>query len=196
MFTMEEEYIVSAYLHPNFKQLRGATHSQIANCYAACRITIVPHASPSAAPSEEEDEQTNKNGKRLMTTLMDKKKKKRKLSSADEVDRYNELLIEDGAHFQNPLDFWKQRSNQVMFPNLFRLALQYFAIPCSSAAVERQFSAAGQLITQRRSSLDPSTVNNIIFLRSIEKNSHATQWCCVLVTTILLNEGWRHWIVK
>jgi hypothetical protein len=42
-----------------------------------------------------------------MVTLMDKTKK-RKLSSTDEVDRYNELLIEDGDQFQNPLDFWKQ----------------------------------------------------------------------------------------
>ena len=172
---MEEDYIIAAFLHPNYKQLRGATHLQMANCYAACRISLLTNTSPLAAPSEEEDDQTNRNGKRLMATLMDKKKKKRKLSSADEVDRYNELLLEDGDQYQNPLDFWKQRGNQVMFPNLFRLALQYFAIPCSSAAVERQFSAAGQLITQRRSSLDPGTVNNIIFLRSIEKNLYVTQ---------------------
>jgi hypothetical protein len=107
MFTIEEDYIVAAFLHPNYKQLRGATHSQMANCYTACRISLVPNTSSLLAPSEEEDEQTNKNGKRLMVTLMDKTKK-RKLSSTDEVDRYNELLIEDGDQFQNPLDFWKQ----------------------------------------------------------------------------------------
>jgi hypothetical protein len=104
---MEEDYILAAFLHPNYKQLRGATHSQMANCYTACRISLLPNASSLSAPSEEEDEQTNKNGKRLMVALMDKSKK-RNLSSTDEFDPYNELLIEDGDQFQNPLDFWKQ----------------------------------------------------------------------------------------
>jgi hypothetical protein len=143
---MEEDYIVAAFFHPNYKQLRGAIHSQMVNCYATCRISLLPNTSSLSAPSEEEDEQTNKNGKRLMVTLLDKTKK-RNLSSTDEVDRYNELLIEDGDQFQNSLDFWKQPSNQSLFPNLFRFALRYFAIPCSSAAAERQFIAAGQLIT-------------------------------------------------
>jgi hypothetical protein len=136
---------------------------------------LLSSSSPVAGPSEEEDEQPNKNGKRLMTALMDKAKKKRKVSSSDEVDRYNELHVDDNDQFQNPLDFWKRKSNQVSFPNLFRLALRHFAVPCSSAAVERQFSAAGQLVTQRRSSLDPVTVNNILFLRSMERNPSVTQ---------------------
>ena len=134
-----------------------------------------------AGPSEEEDEQPNKNGKRLMTALMDKAKKKRKVSSSDEVDRYNELHIDDNEQFQNPLDFWKRKSNQVSFPNLFRLALRHFAVPCSSAAVERQFSAAGQLVTQRRSSLDPATVNNIIFFAFYGEKS--------LCNSVRLSEG-------
>jgi hypothetical protein len=192
---MEEDYIVAAFLHPNYKQLCVATHSQMANCYAACRISVLPNTSSLSAASQEEDEQTNKNGKRLTVTLMNKTKK-RKLSSTDEVDRYNELLIKDGDQFQNPLDFWKQRSKQLLFPNLFRFALRYFAKPWSSAAIERKLSVAGQLITQRRSSLDPSTVNNIIFLRLIEKNSFATQWSGVLVNTILACEKWRHFIVE
>jgi hypothetical protein len=54
LFTMEEDYIVAAFLHPNYKQLRGAIHSQMANCYAACRISLLPNASSLSAPSEEE----------------------------------------------------------------------------------------------------------------------------------------------
>jgi len=41
---------------------------------------------------------------------------------------------------------------------------------CSSATVERKFSAAGQLFTQRRPSLEPSTTNDILFLRLIENS--------------------------
>jgi hypothetical protein len=51
---MEEDYIVAAFLYPNYKQLRGATHSQMANYYAACRISLLPNASSLSAPSEEE----------------------------------------------------------------------------------------------------------------------------------------------
>ena len=38
----------------------------------------------------------------------------------------------------------------------------------TSAAVERSFSAAGLAITERRSAFDPDTVNDILFVRSIQ----------------------------
>ena len=57
-----------------------------------------------------------------------------------------------------------------VFPNLSKLARRIYSIPCTSAAVEREFSVAGQIVNQRRSNLDPTTVNNILFLRSIENN--------------------------
>jgi hypothetical protein len=37
------------------------------------------------------------------------------------------------------------------------------SMPCNSAAVHRQCSVAEQVITQRRSNLDPSRVNSIIY---------------------------------
>ena len=72
--------------------------------------------------------------------------------------------------YTDPLSFWRQQHIRLAFPTLYRLAKRTFAVPCSSAALERQFSATGQIVTQRRSNLDPSTANNLIFLRSIENN--------------------------
>ena len=46
------------------------------------------------------------------------------------------------------------------------LAKKIFCIPASSAAVERAFSSAGVIITQRRNSISPSLVNDIILVRS------------------------------
>ncbi|CAF1099236.1 unnamed protein product [Didymodactylos carnosus] len=75
---------------------------------------------------------------------------------------YIDLKLQQDEKYLNPLSFWKQ--NEQTYPNLAKLAKRYFSITCSSAAVERQFSAAGQIITQRRSNLDPAAVNNVILL--------------------------------
>jgi hypothetical protein len=66
----------------------------------------------------------------------------------------------------DPLRSWKE--HQSKFPCLSLIARRLFSIPVTSAAVERSFSAAGLTITERRSSLDPSTVNDILLVRSIQ----------------------------
>ncbi len=93
--------------------------------------------------------------------------KKQSQTGIDEVDRYVDLVLDE--QYDDPLIFWRKNQTQTTSPNLTRLAMRYFSIPCSSSAVERQFSAAGQVLTQRRTNLDPSTVNDIIFLRSVDK---------------------------
>ncbi|CAF3613975.1 unnamed protein product [Rotaria socialis] len=76
-----------------------------------------------------------------MSTLMDKQNQQNE-GTYDEVDRYIALKLGEDEQYSNPLDFWKKKDNQLAFPSLFQLAKRYFAIPCSSSAVERQFSAA------------------------------------------------------
>jgi hypothetical protein len=64
----------------------------------------------------------------------------------------------------NPLIFWKEQA--CLLPNLSKLAKTILCIPASSAAVERAFSAAGVVVSQRRNNINPSTVNDIILVRS------------------------------
>ena len=64
----------------------------------------------------------------------------------------------------NPLLFWQEHAN--ILPNLSKLARRIFCIPASSAGVERAFSSAGVIISQRRSNIHPSLVNDIILVRS------------------------------
>ncbi|CAF2972397.1 unnamed protein product [Rotaria sp. Silwood2] len=85
----------------------------------------------------------------------------------DELERYLRMNIEDIYKQSNPLPFW--RDHQKKFPGLALLARRLFSIPVTSAGVERQFSSAGFTITQRRSSLDPDTLNDVLFVRSIQK---------------------------
>jgi hypothetical protein len=164
---MKDDYIVGAFLHPNYKQLKGANSSQIADCHSTCRLFVQADQS-SLDIIEENFEPPIKKTKIFMSTLMDNQKKQQHIGN-DEVDRYVSLVLDEHERYENPLDFWRKTQYQSAFPNLARLAKRYFCIPCSSSAVERQFSAAGQIINQRRTNLDPSTVNDIIFLRSMEK---------------------------
>ncbi len=54
----------------------------------------------------------------------------------------------------------------MQFPHLARMARDYLAIPAFSVASERVFSAGGNLITNKRSSLVPKTVRATQCLRS------------------------------
>jgi len=62
------------------------------------------------------------------------------------------------------LDFWSKQT--LRFPYLSKLARQVLAIPASSASSERSFSIAGRVIEERRSCLDGSTVDAILFLNN------------------------------
>ena len=169
---MEDDYIIATFLHPNYKQLLGATSSQIANCHASCCRFLFPNSSPATIVEKDEHyeyEPPLKKNKPFMTLLMEKGNNKEN-SSLNEVNKCIEVPVEDNIVYTNPLSFSKQKQQRVTFPNLSCLACRFFAIPHSSTAVERQFSAAGQIVMPRRFSLNPSTVNDILFLRSIENN--------------------------
>jgi len=88
-------------------------------------------------------------------------------SKNDELNKYLRMNIDDAYKQLDPLPFRKE--HQSKFPCLSLIARRLFSIPVTSAAVERSFSAAGLTITERRSSLDPSTVNDILLVRSIQK---------------------------
>jgi hypothetical protein len=150
-----------------YKQLRGTTRKQIAECHATCRLFILP-GEADLDIVEDSYEPPTKKSKLFMSSLMDNPKQNAS-KGIDKVDRYLTFVLDDGEQYEDPLVFWRKHHIQTAFPNLTRLAMRYLSVPCSSAAVERQFSAAGQVITQRRANLDPTTVNDILFLRSVEK---------------------------
>ena len=64
----------------------------------------------------------------------------------------------------DPLAFWK--TNRDCLPNMCILAKRVFSVPASSAAVERTFSSAGVIISQRRTNINPAIVNDMILVRS------------------------------
>jgi hypothetical protein len=69
----------------------------------------------------------------------------------------------------NPLLFWTEQEK--LLPNMSKLSRKIFSIPASSAEIERAFSSAGVVISQRRTNISPSTVNDIILIRSFTNRS-------------------------
>lgn len=79
--------------------------------------------------------------------------------SRAEVQRY---CAEDKLDLdKNPLEWWKQR--KIQFPYLIQLIREIFCITATSCPSERLFSAAGNLITQKRNCLLPQNVNRMLF---------------------------------
>ncbi|CAF4086103.1 unnamed protein product [Rotaria sordida] len=175
MFTFDEKHLSAAVLHPLYRRLTFASaySKTIAHSYIRQQI----------------DEILGLNSQEQMTLPEPSKKKHKSMEDQfadpdevggidgidmvlattvknDELDKYLRMNIEDIYKQPNPLPFWKHHQHK--FPCLSLLARRLFSIPVTSAAVERSFSAAGLAVTERRSSLDPDTVNDILFVRSIQ----------------------------
>jgi len=63
------------------------------------------------------------------------------------------------------LNWWKLQE-MGPYPNLAQMARNYLSIPASSAATERSFSVAENLITENRSRLTSVTVRALMCLKS------------------------------
>jgi len=74
-----------------------------------------------------------------------------------------------GRHFpkdKNPLDEWR-RGTEHLFPWLGVLARRVLAIPATSAAPERLFSTAGNVMTEKRSRLTCDNMEELVCLHEV-----------------------------
>ncbi|CAF0780871.1 unnamed protein product [Didymodactylos carnosus] len=85
----------------------------------------------------------------------------------DELDLYLALKVDKDRLPINPLEFWHE--NQRTYPILSKVARKIHSIPAATAAVERQFSSAGFVVTERRSSINPEQVDNVLLIRSVKR---------------------------
>jgi hAT family C-terminal dimerisation region len=84
----------------------------------------------------------------------------------DELTRYLKFDHHETSS-NDVLEFWSTMADY--FPTLTKVAFQILTIPATSANVERSFSAAGQVVSEKRSNISPDLVNDILFLRSAKK---------------------------
>jgi hypothetical protein len=81
----------------------------------------------------------------------------------DEVDQYLKLKAPKDKNL-DLLQWWSDHKSE--YPALAVLCAYYLSIPASSASSEREFSATGQTINERRTNLNPETIDSILILHS------------------------------
>ncbi|XP_038155660.1 E3 SUMO-protein ligase ZBED1-like [Cyprinodon tularosa] len=64
---------------------------------------------------------------------------------------------------ESPLDYW--RSNKIRFPQLALLARKYLSSPCTSVDSERLFSAAANVIDEKRNRLGCEKAEMLLFVK-------------------------------
>lgn len=88
-------------------------------------------------------------------------------SSGTEVDVYFNSSFD--CDDLRPLQFWKKQASAKKLPKLSVVARSIFAIPATQNRSERAFSAAGHIMTDLRTNLDPEHLNELLLLRSYHK---------------------------
>ena len=88
--------------------------------------------------------------------------------SEENIDEFTRYLLEPQInHNLDPNNWWLEYEKQ--YPRVALLAKQILSIPASSASSERVFSTAGNIITSKRSRLDPMNATALIFLHQNKK---------------------------
>ncbi|CAF1375258.1 unnamed protein product [Rotaria sordida] len=168
MFQLDKKHLAGALLHPLYRKLTFVndyqrklygygTHQQGNNHTSPCGESIKKkhRTIEDQFVDPHDDDQT------LMSTGTTTN------PTIDELDKYLKMSIDDQYRVSNPLIFWQHHQDKLSY--LTKLAQRLYSIPATSSCVERQFSASGLLINERRSSLSPDTIQNVLFVRSIQR---------------------------
>lgn len=141
-------HYTGTFLYPTFKALavlstekRDETHKTIRDM---CKDIDIIEQEDHTVPSP------RKKFKEWLPTLQ-----------VDEIEQYINLHV---LEINDILQWWRTHSD--CFPKLATIAKRVFCIPVTSAASERNFSKAGLLITQRRSTIGPDHVNDILLIHN------------------------------
>ncbi len=183
MFTLDIRHYVATLLHPKYRSLnmcsereRLETHAFIRKQLGSIHVEVNPKEinTPPAkkfkadlfsrfeSSNFDSNEVDNRDSENEAEDFEIRGKK------PDELDRYLNFEFDKSKVDGNPLVFWKEHQDK--FPHLARYARCIHSIPATSASVERQFSGAGLVINERRTNINPEQLENILLIRSMQKN--------------------------
>jgi len=188
MFELDLRHYTATLLHPRYRQLKGVSNAEREQVYSYVREEMkriiyeskqedVVHVLPERKKRkletsflqdyEDDDDFANNDLSQAEDNGLENEEYEYKVAPPDELPRYLAMDFDKSKISSNPLEFWNEYQGH--FPVLALLARQIHCIPASSAALERCFSSSGFIVNERRSSLHPDQIDNIIVIRSMEK---------------------------
>ncbi|CAF2085014.1 unnamed protein product [Rotaria magnacalcarata] len=171
---MKDILFIATILHPNLKSFNHTPHQKY-YAEALLKSEFDKYHDLQQRPSSS----NNNNKKRkqihehkranLASTLDDifdlassPNKSQDETETKTEFDKY----IQDNTKIDkdmNLLIYWK--NNESTYPTLAKIAKRILSIPATNTSVERLFSDSGNTITNRRTRLQTSKVNQLLFIR-------------------------------
>jgi len=155
---LPEDYLLSTILDPRVKFIYNKDEEEILRKkYEEYREIYLPTPIESRASSPTPSETSTIIYQPKLLMIFEQNQ----VQSSDEVAEY---LREDKIKFtQSPFEWWVNKKDK--YPILARLARIYLAVPATSTPFKRLFSDAGNLLTSKRTRMDPELFKRIMFLK-------------------------------
>lgn len=163
-FELHSFHRISTFLHPNYKNLRFASESLVESTVYETKQLLQKYADTSVidnAPSNAENRRSS--GSSVSSVDSELSNYLNDFVDEDEVDKYQRMNFTADMNTV-PALWWNERKKD--FPQLSKLAIAIHGLPASSTPSERCFSVSGAIITDKRNSIDPSAVEDLLILRS------------------------------
>lgn len=161
-------YIMAVFLNPHHRDVWFEDHWLPKDYKAAMKVIDQQYAAAKRLYNTDAPErsstspQANRKDLSGYAAFNQKKRAQRQTDPQDELAKYRSIT--DPPHGQDPLDWWILNADN--YPVLRHLALTLLAAPASTAAVERLFSIAGNLINEQRPHTQQQLAEAVQCLRS------------------------------
>ena len=158
MFAAEKQQDIKHFLRDEIAKIKQSQDQSQQNAAANTTITVQVKDEPDS-PSCKKAKISDQDVHALKFLMGDYFE----IDSDDDDDEVENYFSEKRSKM-SPLEGWKLNCHRYGY--LSRLAKRYLQIPATSTPSERVFSSAGHTVLPNRSSLDPNTVDQLVFLHS------------------------------
>lgn len=164
-FPVTIDHMCASFLHPGLKgsfmktyhdqQLVRDSRNYLQQMFKDCIVTTTEIEDCSPAKIAKEDD--------ILASYYSKSALADR-AELNEIEKYRMKIVTDEDRLGNPIKFWND--NTATFPKLSKISRNLLSIPSTSVKSEQNFSAAGRLINDRRTNLNSTTIDGILYLKS------------------------------